>query len=69
MPEITSRLSVALADRYKIKREVGSGGMATVSDVIMKLGTRGRKGCSGAPSLCEKMPLGEVGREPGSRSR
>ena len=30
----------------------------------MKRGTRGRKGCSGAPSLCEKMPLGEVGREP-----
>ncbi len=30
MPEITSRLSTALADRYKIEREVGSGGMATV---------------------------------------
>ncbi len=30
MPEITSRLSTALADRYKIEREVGTGGMATV---------------------------------------
>ena len=30
MPEITSRLSTALADRYQIERELGSGGMATV---------------------------------------
>ena len=30
MTEITSRLSTALADRYKIERELGSGGMATV---------------------------------------
>ncbi len=30
MPEITSRLSTALADRYRIEREIGSGGMATV---------------------------------------
>jgi len=30
MPEITERLSTALADRYKIERELGSGGMATV---------------------------------------
>ena len=30
MPEITTRLSSALADRYKIEREIGSGGMATV---------------------------------------
>ena len=30
MPEITSRLSTALADRYKIEREIGSGGMALV---------------------------------------
>ena len=30
MPEITSRLSTALADRYKIEREIGAGGMATV---------------------------------------
>ena len=30
MPEITSRLSTALADRYKIEREIGEGGMATV---------------------------------------
>ena len=27
---ITSRLSTALADRYKIERELGAGGMATV---------------------------------------
>ena len=30
MTEITSRLSTALADRYQIGRELGSGGMATV---------------------------------------
>ncbi len=30
MAEITSRLSTALADRYKIEGELGSGGMATV---------------------------------------
>jgi len=30
MTEITSRLSTALADRYKIERELGAGGMATV---------------------------------------
>ena len=27
---ITARLSTALADRYQIERELGSGGMATV---------------------------------------
>ncbi len=30
MPEITSRLSTALADRYRIERHLGAGGMATV---------------------------------------
>ncbi len=30
MPENTARLSTALADRYKIEREIGAGGMATV---------------------------------------
>ena len=30
MPEITSQLSTALADRYKIERHIGEGGMATV---------------------------------------
>ncbi len=30
MTEITARLSTALAGRYKIEREIGSGGMATV---------------------------------------
>jgi serine/threonine-protein kinase len=30
MPELLSRLQSALADRYRIEREVGSGGMATV---------------------------------------
>ncbi len=31
MTEITSRLSTALADRYRIERHLGEGGMATVS--------------------------------------
>ncbi len=30
MPEITARLSTALADRYRIERHLGEGGMATV---------------------------------------
>ena len=30
MPEITFRLSTALADRYRIERHLGEGGMATV---------------------------------------
>ncbi len=30
MPEITARLSTALADRYKLERHLGEGGMATV---------------------------------------
>ena len=30
MTEITERLSTALADRYKIERHLGEGGMATV---------------------------------------
>ena len=30
MPEITARLTAALADRYAIEEEIGAGGMATV---------------------------------------
>ena len=30
MSEITSRLSTALAERYKLERHLGEGGMATV---------------------------------------
>jgi eukaryotic-like serine/threonine-protein kinase len=30
MPELQNRLQVALADRYRIEREIGAGGMATV---------------------------------------
>ena len=40
MPEITSRLSTALADRYKIERHLGEGGMATVylaEDLMLRL--------------------------------
>ncbi len=29
MSQITSRLSTALADRYRIERQLGEGGMAT----------------------------------------
>src|SRR5919107_2264213 len=31
MPETQSRLQLALSDRYRIEREIGAGGMATVS--------------------------------------
>src|SRR6516162_5020796 len=30
MPDIDARLAAALADRYRIEREIGAGGMATV---------------------------------------
>ena len=30
MPELESRLHIVLADRYRIERELGAGGMATV---------------------------------------
>src|SRR5688572_20846860 len=30
MSDVTTRLSTALADRYRIERELGAGGMATV---------------------------------------
>jgi serine/threonine-protein kinase len=30
LPDASSRLSTALADRYRLERELGAGGMATV---------------------------------------
>ena len=30
MTDVTARLSTALADRYRIERHLGEGGMATV---------------------------------------
>ncbi len=30
MPDVLERLTTALADRYTIEREIGSGGMAVV---------------------------------------
>ncbi|HEY4561999.1 MAG TPA: hypothetical protein VIJ36_03415, partial [Thermoanaerobaculia bacterium] len=30
MPETQNRLQLALSDRYRIEREIGAGGMATV---------------------------------------
>ena len=35
MTEITSRLSTALADRYRIERHLGEGGMATVEQFVI----------------------------------
>jgi hypothetical protein len=37
MTEITSRLSTALADRYRIERHLGEGGMATVEQLVMSV--------------------------------
>jgi eukaryotic-like serine/threonine-protein kinase len=31
MTDVAERLATALADRYRIERELGAGGMATVS--------------------------------------
>jgi serine/threonine protein kinase len=48
MPEPVERLKAALADRYRVERELGAGGMATVylardlkydRDVAIKLAT------------------------------
>ena len=47
MPEIASRLSTALADRYKIERHLGEGGMATVYLTEDLKHRRGRGGGSG----------------------
>ncbi len=30
MPELVARLQTALSDRYRLEREIGAGGMATV---------------------------------------
>ncbi len=35
MTEITAKLSTALADRYKIERHLGEGGMATVEQPLI----------------------------------
>ncbi len=35
MPEITARLTTALADRYKIESHLGEGGMAYVYYYVM----------------------------------
>ena len=34
MPDLLDRLTAALADRYAIERELGAGGMATVSNEV-----------------------------------
>lgn len=36
MSDITARLSTALADRYKLERRLGEGGMATVDVNIVE---------------------------------
>ena len=45
MPELVSRLQSALEERYRLDREIGAGGMATV--YLAHAGSRSR--CS-APS-------------------
>ncbi len=35
-----TRLSAALADRYRIERELGQGGMATVRSLTQRQGSR-----------------------------
>lgn len=35
MSEITERLSTALADRYRIERHLGEGGMATTRPSLL----------------------------------
>ena len=45
---VPERLSMALADRYRIERELGQGGMATVYLAHdLKHGARLRSRCSG----------------------
>jgi hypothetical protein len=53
MPEITARLSTALADRYKIEHEIGAGGMATV---YLAEDLRRESPCNEPPGLSDAIP-------------
>src|SRR5688572_5137002 len=66
MTEITTRLSTALLDRYRIEREIGSGGMATVylardlkhdRDVALKLLRPELAAVLGAPRFLNEIKI------------
>ena len=62
MPNSFQRLSTAVAERYRIERELGAGGMATVylaedltqsaapSNTEMELPGRAQRSCSRSPA-------------------
>ena len=77
MTEITARLSTALADRYKIERRLGEGGMATVylaedarlpndtKDAGVSVGVGG----DGESALRPRRPIGQTRLGPSTRQQ
>ncbi len=60
MTEATSRLSTVLADRYRIERKLGKGGMATVRVCAALLLVAAPFGCAEQPSASETPPGWEL---------